>query len=111
VPATRNKIGSILARFGEDGLVDRAFGHLGIEGVLTEHLEAIDIPENGKIVAAGSFSSGLDIPILVRFEGGEWDGVEPCVEDCGNGDVEILEECDDGNVTSGDGCSVACLVE
>jgi uncharacterized delta-60 repeat protein len=111
VPATRSRVGSILVRFDEDGEVDRAFGHLGIEGVLTEHIEAIDVPSSGKIVAAGSFSPSVDKPIVLRFEGGEWDGTEACVEDCGNGDVERLEECDDGNVTNGDGCSAACLDE
>ena len=30
---------------------------------------------------------------------------------CGNGDVEDGEECDDGNVVSGDFCSQTCLIE
>ncbi|MBI2552297.1 DUF4215 domain-containing protein [Candidatus Uhrbacteria bacterium] len=30
---------------------------------------------------------------------------------CGNGSVETGEECDDGNTTSGDGCSAVCLNE
>jgi cysteine-rich repeat protein len=30
---------------------------------------------------------------------------------CGNGQREACEECDDGNTESGDGCSAACLVE
>ena len=30
---------------------------------------------------------------------------------CGNGEVEGAEECDDGNTTSGDGCSATCRVE
>lgn len=30
---------------------------------------------------------------------------------CGNGALEALEECDDGNLTNGDGCSSACLIE
>lgn len=32
---------------------------------------------------------------------------------CGNGEVEILqgEECDDGNVIDGDGCSRLCKIE
>jgi cysteine-rich repeat protein len=35
-----------------------------------------------------------------------------CPGDCGNGVVEEPgEECDDGNVTSGDGCSSACQLE
>jgi cysteine-rich repeat protein len=30
---------------------------------------------------------------------------------CGNMDVELGEECDDGNTTPGDGCSESCVVE
>ena len=30
---------------------------------------------------------------------------------CGNGDVTVGEQCDDGNTTGGDGCSTACLIE
>jgi cysteine-rich repeat protein len=30
---------------------------------------------------------------------------------CGNGAVEIGEQCDDGNTTSGDGCSATCRTE
>ena len=33
------------------------------------------------------------------------------LETCGNGIVELTEECDDGNTTSGDGCSAACRIE
>eukprot|EP01025_Chloroclados_australasicus_P009636 TRINITY_DN1368_c0_g1_i9.p1 TRINITY_DN1368_c0_g1~~TRINITY_DN1368_c0_g1_i9.p1 ORF type:complete len:1131 (+),score=146.11 TRINITY_DN1368_c0_g1_i9:92-3394(+) len=31
--------------------------------------------------------------------------------ECGNGELEDFEECDDGNVVSGDGCSAKCRVE
>lgn len=106
--STRSRVGSILIRFESNGLVDRAFGHLGISGILVENLESADVLPNGKIVSGGSFENA---PIVLRFEGGEWDGEEACVEDCGNGDLEIMEECDDGNVTNGDGCSAACLEE
>ncbi len=30
---------------------------------------------------------------------------------CGDGTVDLLEECDDGNVDDGDGCSAACELE
>ena len=30
---------------------------------------------------------------------------------CGNGAVEVGEQCDDNNTKSGDGCSASCLVE
>ena len=30
---------------------------------------------------------------------------------CGNGIVDIGEQCDDGNTNDGDGCSADCLIE
>lgn len=30
---------------------------------------------------------------------------------CGNGYVDVAEECDDGNRDDGDGCNEACLLE
>jgi cysteine-rich repeat protein len=30
---------------------------------------------------------------------------------CGDGQIDIGEECDDNNMADGDGCSVACIVE
>jgi len=36
---------------------------------------------------------------------------EDCRAVCGNGAVEPGEQCDDGNTTSGDGCSATCQVE
>src|SRR6185369_2858606 len=30
---------------------------------------------------------------------------------CGDGHTDPSEECDDGNVTDGDGCSAACTIE
>ncbi|MDX9893438.1 MAG: polymorphic toxin-type HINT domain-containing protein [Patescibacteria group bacterium] len=39
-------------------------------------------------------------------------GTQPCISvACGNGIVEAGEECDDGNLVSGDGCSAICQVE
>jgi fibro-slime domain-containing protein len=34
-----------------------------------------------------------------------------CNPTCGNGSIELGEQCDDGNLTSGDGCSSTCQVE
>ena len=31
--------------------------------------------------------------------------------DCGNSNLELIEQCDDGNAVSGDGCSADCLWE
>ncbi|WP_437736461.1 CotH kinase family protein [Sorangium sp. So ce1335] len=36
--------------------------------------------------------------------------IDPAIA-CGDGDVEGLETCDDGNTTGGDGCSARCRVE
>jgi len=38
-------------------------------------------------------------------------GSAPFCEVCGNGVVEGAEQCDDGNVVSGDGCSSTCITE
>ena len=37
--------------------------------------------------------------------------VQPPPTICGNGFLEGGEQCDDGNATSGDGCSAACIIE
>lgn len=34
-----------------------------------------------------------------------------CVGTCGNGELECAEQCDDGNLRDGDGCSAACVRE
>jgi len=34
-----------------------------------------------------------------------------CASDCGNGRIELGEECDDGNTTPGDGCDEECNAE
>jgi cysteine-rich repeat protein len=31
--------------------------------------------------------------------------------ECGDGKVEVYEECDDGNLKDGDGCSSICTIE
>jgi large repetitive protein len=40
-------------------------------------------------------------------------GSPPCVDRrvCGNAILTLDEECDDGNITSGDGCSESCQIE
>jgi cysteine-rich repeat protein len=43
---------------------------------------------------------------------GTCDGAGNCVvEICGDGIITASEQCDDGNVAGGDGCSASCLVE
>jgi len=36
---------------------------------------------------------------------------QPPVAVCGNGAREGIEQCDDGNIMNGDGCSFACQIE
>jgi len=39
---------------------------------------------------------------------GPWDAAVPV---CGDGVLDVGEQCDDGNTTSGDGCSATCTLE
>ncbi len=73
----------------------------------------------------------VDTPPVEPRPGGDGDGsgsgsgdptgIGTCVENCGdgppaepvcgNGSLEAGEQCDDGNTTSGDGCSATCRIE
>jgi len=58
-------------------------------------------------------SAGCLDDCLQRY-GGAGDDYTACVADCGvcgNGDLEGDEECDDGNVVSGDCCDATCHLE
>jgi cysteine-rich repeat protein len=59
------------------------------------------------------FLTGVTFTILMLILTG-WSGVQRAVAAspvCGNGVIEFGEECDDGNLIDGDGCSSACTVE
>jgi len=61
-------------------------------------------PEVGK-------DTGRDSPIfIVNLDGPILSDVAPS-STCGNGTVEGLEECDDGNTKAGDGCTSECRLE
>lgn len=47
-------------------------------------------------------SLGLNIPSLIDIG---W-----AAKSCGNGRLDVYEECDDGNIVSGDGCEQNCLL-
>jgi uncharacterized delta-60 repeat protein len=108
--------GGIIARFGVDGRRDPAFGRRGVKllnlGPETRFSAASEDPD-GKLVVTGRTEPGEDTlrPLLVRLDGGIWDGEEQCVIGCGDGIIRIGEECDDGNVATGDGCSAGCTIE
>jgi cysteine-rich repeat protein len=65
-------------------------------------LEAADDTNN----SAHDFVSGVPAP---RNNAGQ-SGTLPA-STCGNTIIEGLEQCDDGNLTGGDGCSSACRIE
>jgi cysteine-rich repeat protein len=61
-----------------------------------------DGPRGDARTGDGSGSSGSDAMPMMP---------DATMSACGNGTRECGEECDDGNTTSGDGCSAACVVE
>ena len=64
---------------------------------------------------SGGVPDGLeDINGNGRVDVGERDPNDPLDDQpasCGNGIIDLGERCDDGNRTSGDGCSLFCLIE
>jgi uncharacterized delta-60 repeat protein len=108
--------GGIIARFGVDGRRDPAFGRRGVKllnlGPETR-FSAVSEDPAGKLVVTGRTKPDEVTlrPLLVRLDGGIWDGEEQCVIGCGDGIIRIAEECDDGNVANGDGCSAGCTIE
>lgn len=71
------------------------------------------IDRGGDTCEVGPGSLSFDQRGFERVLDGDGDGVAKCdagaVEvGCGNGVIEIDEECDDGNTTDGDGCTAVC---
>src|SRR5690606_32880717 len=62
-----------------------------------------DVPADTDAATAGDATSVSDAAVL-------FDAAAPEPE-CGNDVIEDGEECDDGNVAYGDGCSSECLPE
>jgi uncharacterized delta-60 repeat protein len=100
-----------LMRITPDGSRDSTFG---VEGLYRLRLaegsvvSALALQDDGRIVVAGS-SNGM--PVLLRMEGGVQGPLDDCVADCGNAEVSPLEQCDDGNTATGDGCNAICQHE
>lgn len=83
--------------------------HEAFDGFPTDFLPlaiALDPVGGPPLPGSMGFADGSHgVPyILVRGE-----KVSPIL--CGNGILEPTEECDDGNVLNGDGCSAACKIE
>lgn len=74
---------------------------LNIAGSATA-LDAGDDTDN----CANDFVSGLPAP---RNNAGTLGTIPPAT--CGNGAIEGLEQCDDGNLSNGDTCSSTCMVQ
>lgn len=67
----------------------------------------------GRSCAAGASVTGFSIDgNCVCSDGTACNAVTPVPDPiCGDGLVNIVEACDDGNVFAGDGCSAACSIE
>lgn len=106
----QNNVFMEMALLGTDGTTERVrvFG----AGPATDcsrvdpnsHVEATGLPGGTYFIEVASFdvpASGLNYFLHIRT-------IAPA---CGNGFVEGMEICDDGNVVSGDGCSSMCAIE
>lgn len=103
-----------LARYNPNGTPDTSFGTGGTvrtpigtapSGSVTSAAAAVVVQSTGRIVLAGSADVGTNkVFALAGYVGGG-----PVI--CGNAILEAGEQCDDGNVTSGDCCSAACTLE
>lgn len=77
-------------------------------------IEAGSIGVGGGTVALAVPAGSSELYVGVRAAEGNVDGYTVNVEatvPCGNGTVELPEECDDGNNVDGDGCAANCEVE
>ena len=61
--------------------------------------------------AWGPCVDGIQTRTCTNSCGGSTTQTQSCAPVCGNGSIETGEECDDGNVVSGDGCSSSCQLE
>ena len=97
-----------LARFNTTGDLDPTFGPNGtlrtaIEG--HEHARGLALQSDGRLVAVGFTATSTDVSArktaVVRY----------LTNTCGNGLLELGEDCEDGNIIDGDCCSSDCQAE
>lgn len=99
------------------GNFDRSFCEgTAIEGILNQVRQASDIMQDGTQdpnAECDGISIGLGFDADVVTIGGVGTASQPAADLClcGDGEDNPGEECDDGNVADGDGCSADCTVE
>jgi cysteine-rich repeat protein len=93
----------LLIRLTANGQLDSTFGPSnGMATGPSGGIAALVQQPDAKLVAAGSRIESNDesSEVITRFFGGV----------CGNATIEPDEACDDGNLTSGDGCDANCTL-
>ena len=86
-----------VARFLADGRPDVEFGDGGVV-LVPDPVVAAALPDDGHLVVVHRDFGALVVSRLI-------------LAGCGNGKVEVGEECDDGNTEEGDCCSATCELE
>lgn len=84
-----------------------AFG----DGICCGPNPSYNLTVNGTVIVDSTVVGGANLDFGTSIE---WHfGAGDCTPDpiCGNGIIEEGEECDDGNIESGDGCSPLCQIE
>lgn len=94
-----------IVRYNANGSLDTTFGGTGIVtqplGTGADQGKAIAIQSDAKVLAAGTARSG-------NFE--DFGLVRYLIDDCGNGTIDLGEQCDGGAVIGGDCCTSACTL-
>lgn len=83
---------------------------LGSDGYVIDELAELDI---ATMTANHVVSTGVNISWYTHIDVAGFASVAqvPACDFCGDGVIDVSEECDDGNLVDGDGCSSVCLIE
>jgi cysteine-rich repeat protein len=87
----------------------RQFGGLAIDGSGRLLANTVLGTNAYDITAGGNFSAAPEWAFNLPFAETAFDAVPPIV--CGDGQLDPLEQCDDGNTAAGDCCSATCTFE